>query len=103
MPACTFDKTFDVAHDEPCLYGNLLPSRRYRHAAIGSVNQLRIESRLQLLDGVAERRLRDEAALRGMAEMPGFREGQEILQLFDCGRFHMIEKIAYNDTIKPLY
>ena len=82
-------EVLDVAQYQPCLHGDLLAGRRDRHGAVCAVHEFRAEVRLEFADGVAERRLRHEAALRSPPEMLGFGQGQEVLQLLECGyAFH---------------
>ena len=78
------DEALDVAQAQPGLRGDLLAHGRDCHAAVGAVHELHLEQALQLLDRVAERRLRHEASLGGAAEMLGLGQGDEVTQLLDC-------------------
>jgi hypothetical protein len=79
------DQAFDVPQAQPRLRCHLLAHCRNRYAAVGAVHELHLEERLQLLDRVAERRLRDEAGFCRAAEVLRLGQCDEVTQLLDCG------------------
>ena len=57
--------------------------RREADHAPSSFNQRQPEKRLQLAQARGERRLRDEAGIRGLSEMAEAPKRDQILELFD--------------------
>ena len=76
-------KFLGLAQDPYRLVGDLLAERRKADHAAGALDQSDAEQGLQLAQARRQRRLGDEAGVRGLAEMPMLPKRDEILELFD--------------------
>ena len=70
-----------VAQEGPRPLGDLEAGRRDQHAPVGTLRDRGPERGLEIADAGAERRLRDEAPLRGAPEMPRVRQRHQVLEL----------------------
>ena len=79
---------FQIADAEPRLYGDVSTEPGHGDLSVGAVHQTYPEGRLELANGDAEGRLRHEAGIRGLSEVPVLVQGDEVSQLLDGRQIH---------------
>ena len=69
---------------------DLLARLGEEHAALAALEQLDAQLLLEVLHGCGQTRLRDEAALRGLAEMARFGDGDDVPEFGQCHRVGLL-------------